>query len=551
MPDNTLSSTIITKQTIANYRLVELKGSGGMANVFKAIQLSLDRPVAMKIMHPHLNTSEAFISRFEKEAKRAAMLQHENIVSIIDYGCDEGQYYIAMEYIDGTNLIEIMKRQSKLPLEICLHICHQVAEGLKYAHKSGLVHRDIKPANIMMSYDGRVMITDFGIAKSNQDHTVTSAGQVIGSPSYMSPEQAAGKSIDHRSDIFSLGIILYEILGGEKPFKGDTYQSLITSIMSERPTPLRQLRSDVTPEIDLLVQQALVKDLDSRYQSAEEFSEALFAQLAKFKISSFRKVMSDYLKNPIRTTEKLRIDKISDHMESALYFLAVGEGKLAEAKKEFQEVLRFDKKNTSARKYLSVLESQPILQKPSAGPRRKNHFIYVLYIAVILGIIGLSAFLLAIQPSNEMVSSRPPIILYPASSQVPALPDASDASNNTADQNRDLRAGKIQSGGSNSIAATSTDSGRLPKSIKPDLMAYNYPDQRISRFGLLSVKTNILANLVIDDKRYGLSNGPPIKLSPGHHRLILSATGYRGTRADIFLKRDQGDTLKIRLALKK
>ncbi len=546
MSDNTLASTIIAKQTIANYRLVELKGSGGMANVFKAIQLSLDRPVAMKIMHPHLNTSEAFITRFEKEAKRAAMLQHENIVAIIDYGCDDGQYFIAMEYIDGTNLGEIMKRQSKLPLEICLHICHQVAEGLKYAHKSGLVHRDIKPANIMLSFDGRVMITDFGIAKSNQDHTVTNAGQVIGSPSYMSPEQAAGKSIDHRSDIFSLGIILYEILAGEKPFKGDNYQSLITSIMSERPTPLRQLRSDVTPEIDLLVQQALVKDLDSRYQSAEEFSEAVFAQLSKFKIPAFRKVMSDYLKNPIRTTEKLRIDKISDHMESALYFLAVGEGKLAEAKKEFQEVLRFDKKNTSARKYLSVLESQPILQKSAAGPRRKNHYLYGLYVAVILGIIGLTAFILATQPVNE-----PQTALNPTSQQDAAPPDAISGMVNDGDLNGEQMTDSREAVESNSNVSSSNNNERLPMAIRSTRAAYDYPDQRISRFGLLSVKTNVLARLAIDDKSYGLSNGPPIKLSPGRHKVTLSAAGYSTAVKRVFLKRDKSETLKINLARKK
>jgi serine/threonine protein kinase len=542
MTDNSLASTIISKQTIANYRLVELKGSGGMANVFKAIQLSLDRPVAMKIMHPHLNTSDAFITRFEKEAKRAAVLQHENIVAIIDYGCDDGQYYIAMEYIDGTNLGEIMKRQSKLPLEICLHICHQVAEGLKYAHKTGLVHRDIKPANIMLSFDGRVMITDFGIAKSNQDHTVTSAGQVIGSPSYMSPEQAAGKSIDHRSDIFSLGIILYEILAGEKPFKGDTYQSLITSIMSERPVPLRQLRSDVTPEIDLLVQQALVKDLDSRYQSAEEFSESLFAQLSKFKVPSFRKVMFDYLKNPIRTTEKLRIDKISDHMESALYFLAVGEGKLAEAKKEFQEVLRFDKKNTSARKYLSVLESQPILQKTATSPKRKNRYLYGLYITVILGIIGLTAFLLATQPLYEPEKIQPPIIVYPSSNQIPEPPDALSGG-----QSADNK----ESGEAISTASVSNNNELPPKTIKPDLAAYAYPDQRLSRYGLIKVRTNVLAGLLIDDKRYGLSNGPPIKLSPGQHKVTLNAPGFRSVNTSVILKRDQLDTLKINLARKR
>ena len=154
------------KRKITNFELNKLIGSGGMANIYKGVQLSLDRPVAIKLMHPHLTLNEGFVVRFENEAKQAAQLAHQNIVAIIDYGHHENEYFIAMEYIDGQNLKEIMTRMKRLPLEIALLIAREVVAGLKYAHSNGLIHRDIKPANIMLSSDGRVMITDFGIAKN-------------------------------------------------------------------------------------------------------------------------------------------------------------------------------------------------------------------------------------------------------------------------------------------------------------------------------------------------------------------------------------------------
>jgi serine/threonine protein kinase len=565
--DVPFSSTVITKQTIANYRLVELKGSGGMANVFKAIQLSLDRPVALKIMHPHLNTSETFIARFEKEAKRAAMLHHENIVTIIDYGNDNGEYYIAMEYIDGTNLGEMLKHQKRMPLEICLHICHQVAEGLKYAHANGLVHRDIKPANIMLSTDGRVMITDFGIAKSSEDHSITATGQVIGSPSYMSPEQAAGKAIDHRSDIFSLGIILYEILAGEKPFKGDTYPSLIASIMSEKPEPLGRSRIDITPELDDVVQKALLKDQESRFQSVEELADCLYAQLSKFKISSYRKMMSDYLKSPIRTTQKLRADKITDHLESALYFLAVGEGKLAEAKKEFQEVLRFDKNNVAAKKYLARLESQPLLRNATSSSSIKLSYRYILYALVTFGIIWIIAFI---------VDKRPSSADFPAKSEIPLGADAilsqatplntiPAANGAVAAPAFEIEQYNQQNSEKAKLPITETPEARVsdqkespPKALtepatrkelsKMAFISYNYPNQRLSRFGLLKIVSNVTARLDIDQARFCWTNGPSFKLSPGSHLIEASAPGYQSVSTRIYLKRDQVDTLKIELA---
>jgi len=535
--DNSQNTTIIANRTVANYKLVELRGTGGMASIYKAIQLSLERPVALKIMHPHLHNNETFVARFEKEAKRAAMLHHENIVSIIDYGCDNGEYYIAMEYVDGTNLSEMLKKQRKMPLEVALHVCHQVAEGLKYAHGLNLIHRDIKPANIMLSYDGRVMLTDFGIAKATGDLTITSTGQVIGSPQYMSPEQAAGRETDHRSDIFSLGIILYEIIAGEKPFKGETYQSLVTSIISDYPASLREYRVDVIQEIDDLVQKSLVKVVDSRYQTAEEFSEALFAQFSKFKLQSPRKMMADYLKNPIRITEKLRADKISDHMESALYFLAVGEGKLAEAKKEFLDVLRFDRNNREAKKQLTKLESQlPSEKRPEKFWDLKLN-LGISYALAVVAIIILSMVTFSMLPKEEGERSQllPEVVPYGGKEQKPNLIIESSAGRADGRSSQVSRSSDIGAASNTRISGNKT------------AMAFNYPEQHLLRYSTVKVTTNVPARLTIDSKDYSWSNGPPIKILPGRHYIEVSANGFSTAGKRVFLRREKVDTLKFEL----
>jgi serine/threonine protein kinase len=532
-----MATTTAVNRSIANYRIVELIGTGGMANIHKAIQLSLDRPVALKILHPHLLTSEGFVARFEKEAKQAALLQHENIVSIIDYGYDNGEYFIAMEYVDGKNLREILEKQKKLPLEICLLICHQVAEGLKYAHAHDIVHRDIKPANIVLSFDGRVMITDFGIAKATNDLSITATGLTIGSPAFMSPEQAAGKPTDNRSDIFSLGIILYEMISGEKPFKGDTYQSMVASIMSQKPTSLLDLRIDVTPEIELLTEKALAKVQDLRFQTADEFAEAIYAQLSKFKIPPTRTLISAYLKNPIKVTERLRADKISDHMDAALYSFTLGETKLAEAKREFQEVLRFDRNNKSARQYLSKLESHPALLWAKSGLRGspfKINGVFIL-VAAVVAIMALTIFL--IFASTEQ--GRLPTGMRPSASSSPAL--------HTEGVVVPMGPSPAAEMGRNSTRSLpSTSDGKIPVADGRS-SPYNYPKQDLARFGLLTVKTNVAAQIEIDHTVYGQANGPAIRLMPGRHHVEIRADGYDRIAKRIFIEKDKPAVLRFDL----
>jgi serine/threonine protein kinase len=387
-----MNTSIISTKKISNFELGELIGSGGMANIYKSMQLSLERPVALKVMHRHLTFNENFIVRFEKEAKRAAMLHHENIVSIIDYGCQDDEYFIAMEYIEGQNLKEMMTRLNRLPLEIALLIGREMANGLKYAHSNGIVHRDIKPANIMLSSDGRLMITDFGIAKNHQDLSITDTGQMVGSPAYMSPEQAAGRPIDNRCDLFSLGIVLYEIITGEKPFKGENYQQMITSIISSVPVEPSKLRVDVTPGIENIINKALTKDIETRYQDADVMVVDLENELKNYIIPSPKKLISEFLKNPIRTTEKLRSDRISTHTEKALYFVNLGHGRLADATREFENVLRYDKNNKMAKEYLDRLRSGQATFELAAAAKKSNKPYYMaIILSVLFLIIGFTA----------------------------------------------------------------------------------------------------------------------------------------------------------------
>ncbi len=556
MNDQWMATTTVENRAVANYKLVELIGAGGMANIYKAIQLSLDRPVALKIMHEHLIINEGFIARFEKEAKQAAHLHHENIVSIIDYGHCDSKYFIAMEYIDGKNLKQILEIQKRLPLEICLLICQQVAEGLKYAHSHNLVHRDIKPANIILSYDGRVLITDFGIAKGNDDLSITATGQMVGSPAYMSPEQAAGRHTDHRSDLFSLGIIFYEIIAGGKPFNGDSYQQMITSIMSQTPQLLNEIRVDVSPEIAQIAQKALIKDVDTRYQTAEEFSDVLQAQLANFKIPPVKSLIANFLKNPIKMTEKLREDKISNHLESALYFVNLGEGKLAEARREFQEVLRFDKNNKAAKEFLSKIQGHLEQTGAPSNPKPKARFPWIWNFSAIFSILILAALMTVYIPrwkkssaSMNKTNAGTGQLSADDTSQnsqtiLPKIIERQGNTENTGDNSRPPVNTRNKSNGS----SANNEKSNVQKSVnRQSTASYNYPNQNLIDYGTLTVKTNVPADIEIDQTYYGKSNGPVIKIAPGRHVLSVQADGYSAQKKRIFSEKDKAVNFELDL----
>lgn len=207
-------------RTLGNYQILEEIGRGGMAIVYKAVQPSLQRHVAIKVLPPQFTFDTIFVQRFQREAVAAGRLKHPNIVTIYDVGEQGGIYYIVMEYLEGVILAELIRQQGPLPLQRVAHIAQQVASALDYAHGQGFIHRDIKPGNVIVGPGDHATLTDFGIVKAAEGTTLTRTGMMIGTPQYMSPEQIQGREIDYRADIYSLGIVCYEMLTGRVPFGG-------------------------------------------------------------------------------------------------------------------------------------------------------------------------------------------------------------------------------------------------------------------------------------------------------------------------------------------
>ncbi|HDT14195.1 MAG TPA: tetratricopeptide repeat protein [Candidatus Aminicenantes bacterium] len=268
---------LTTGSTFAGrYQIIEELGRGGMGRVYKANDTEIKEKVALKLIKPEIATDERTIERFQNELRFARKIRHRNVCQMYDLNRDKGTSYITMEYVEGENLKDMIRMSGQLGVGTAVSVAKQVCEGLEEAHKLGVIHRDLKPGNIMIDRDGRVRIMDFGIARSLRDKGITGAGVMIGTPEYMSPEQVEGKETDQRSDIYSLGIILYEMVTGKVPFEGDTALAVGMKHKGETPRPPRQLNAQVPDELDRAILRCLEKDKEKRYQSAGE----LLADLA-------------------------------------------------------------------------------------------------------------------------------------------------------------------------------------------------------------------------------------------------------------------------------
>jgi eukaryotic-like serine/threonine-protein kinase len=275
----TSSDTLIDRTFDKRYVIKRKLGSGGMADVYLAEDQELGRRVALKLLNDRHASDEQFVERFRREAQSAAGLNHPSIVSIFDRGYAESTYYIAMEFLDGRTLKELLIRNGPTPVPIAIDYARQILGALSFAHRNGIVHRDIKPHNIIVGSDGRLKVTDFGIARSGASQ-MTEAGSIVGTAQYLSPEQARGAPVDPRSDLYSLGIVLYEMLTGHVPFTGDTPVEIAMKHLSQVPEPPSELRPDVPHDLDAIVMRALAKDPDQRYESAEEM-DADLARVAR------------------------------------------------------------------------------------------------------------------------------------------------------------------------------------------------------------------------------------------------------------------------------
>lgn len=261
------------------YQVEDLVGHGGMSSVYRATDSNLKRVVAVKLIHPHLTGDAEFLRRFETEAESVAQLRHSNIIQVFDFNHEDGYYYMVMEFVAGESLQQRLQRLSdagrRLSTDEVVKIATSVCDAMAYAHKKGMVHRDVKPANIMLSVQGDAILTDFGLARIAGTTQHTAAGAVLGTALYMSPEQIRGEQVDHRTDIYAMGVTLFEMLGGRPPFTADSAMTVLMMHLNDPLPDLRELNPDVPPALAAVVEKALAKDPAGRYTSAEEMAAAL------------------------------------------------------------------------------------------------------------------------------------------------------------------------------------------------------------------------------------------------------------------------------------
>ena len=346
------------------YKIKDVAGKGGMGIVYKAEDTKLKRYVALKFLPPELTRDKEAKERFVLEAQAAAALSHPNICTIHEINEEEGESFIAMEYIDGQSL---RARIGKEPINIeeALDIVIQVAEGLNEAHSKGIIHRDIKSANIMVTDKGQAKIMDFGLAKVKGGTLLTREGTTLGTVAYMSPEQARGEEVDQRTDIWSLGVVLYEMFSGRLPFMGDREASILYSVVHEEPKPLKDIKPDIPSEVEQIISRALNKKPESRYSSSAEMSKDLKAYLTSLRAPE---VGITDLKSFLRHIRKPRIAVPVIIVILAVFAAAIWllnrNAKIGWARKEaLPEIIRFVEEDNYAAAFQLARQAEKYISK--------------------------------------------------------------------------------------------------------------------------------------------------------------------------------------------
>jgi serine/threonine protein kinase len=347
------------------YTILETLGIGGMASVFLGVQENLKRHVAIKLLDKRLALSEDFVRRFEREARAASELNHRNIITIHEFGNEGGDYFIVMEHVKGSDLQAVLDRVTRFPPEIALVILEEVATGLAAAHEKDIVHRDIKPANVLLSHNGDVKVTDFGLARdysldaSRLFDSLTVGGTVLGTPSYMSPEQASGLPLDHKTDTFALGVMAYEMFAGQKPFPGETYSAIREAILEGEPRPLTLQRPLATPQIEDMVRRMLAKAPEQRPDMRQllHMIEACMETVdpSGMLLRHRRRFLEKFAADPENFSSRLEQVVVQKSLGRGLYAKALGLERLDVALEHLEYVQQKDPENSKAKRAIAEI----------------------------------------------------------------------------------------------------------------------------------------------------------------------------------------------------
>ena len=357
---------------IRGYDSFEQIAVGGMAVVYKARKQSIKKTVAIKVLLPHLAADPRFITRFQQEAEAAARVQHDNIVNVIDYGKSESSYYIVMEYYDGLTIEELLRTQPRLPIDIALSIVLNMCYGLEAAHAESLVHRDIKPANVIFTRVGGIKIADFGLAKAIDKFTlVTHHGKVVGTPAYMSPEQTRGEVVGIQSDIFSLGVVAYELLAGRRPFDGASYSEVVEKVQTHEPALVSSFNPMVEAPFEQIVARMLRKRVDERYRHVAEVVMELEQLMDRHGFRRDRRSLGEFFGDPVGYTEAAAQVVLERLMGESPGAAAPQDTGRQAAINHYRKILYLDPHDEGARtslKRLGVADGAPAIG-PGSAPR--------------------------------------------------------------------------------------------------------------------------------------------------------------------------------------